>query len=230
MKRAVLAAVVAALATSVALPANAAAGSTFHGGCGYDTVARDPDSVPTTGTHTYTGVMDVLVELYSASPGDDPVSATVTCTVTVNGLPSSTARFAGTGVVTGAKRVSYRVSENDDVSVCTEIDYTSDDTPTVTECAVETMTMIPPQEITAVVDEVVDGWLGLCPALGDVTTATGHVDCHGRRVTGLPVATPAPECSDGIDNDLDGLTDYPADPYCWGPESDAEGLQVPPAP
>ena len=31
-----------------------------------------------------------------------------------------------------------------------------------------------------------------------------------------------PQCIDGIDNDGDGLTDFPADPSCWGNEDDAE--------
>ena len=31
-----------------------------------------------------------------------------------------------------------------------------------------------------------------------------------------------PECVDGIDNDGDGLTDFPADPSCWGNEDDHE--------
>jgi hypothetical protein len=43
-----------------------------------------------------------------------------------------------------------------------------------------------------------------------------------------PMSLPVPpECSDGVDNDLDGYVDYPADPDCWGPESDAEGLHLP---
>ncbi|MCR9098052.1 MAG: hypothetical protein NXI30_27855 [bacterium] len=33
---------------------------------------------------------------------------------------------------------------------------------------------------------------------------------------------PDPQCADGVDNDGDGLFDYPDDPSCWGPEDDAE--------
>ncbi|MEE9231079.1 MAG: NosD domain-containing protein, partial [Acidobacteriota bacterium] len=33
-------------------------------------------------------------------------------------------------------------------------------------------------------------------------------------------------CEDGIDNDLDGLIDYPADPGCTGPEDDREGGEI----
>lgn len=35
---------------------------------------------------------------------------------------------------------------------------------------------------------------------------------------------PAPECSDGHDNDLDGLTDYPQDPECLSPSHGTEGV------
>jgi hypothetical protein len=31
-----------------------------------------------------------------------------------------------------------------------------------------------------------------------------------------------PQCRDGVDNDLDGFTDYPADPGCSSPEDDSE--------
>ncbi len=48
-----------------------------------------------------------------------------------------------------------------------------------------------------------------------------------------PAPTPAPstglpECSDGIDNDGDGLIDYPADPGCESPEDDDESPVQPP--
>jgi hypothetical protein len=36
------------------------------------------------------------------------------------------------------------------------------------------------------------------------------------------VAT-VPECQDGLDDDGDGLTGYPADPACWGPAAPDEG-------
>lgn len=35
-------------------------------------------------------------------------------------------------------------------------------------------------------------------------------------------------CFDGVDNDLDGLIDYPQDPDCLSPEGDSEGVYVPP--
>jgi hypothetical protein len=37
-----------------------------------------------------------------------------------------------------------------------------------------------------------------------------------------PTPTPAPECSDGIDNDGDGDTDYPNDGRCLSPDDNSE--------
>ena len=39
------------------------------------------------------------------------------------------------------------------------------------------------------------------------------------------VPTPLPACNDGIDNDGDGLVDYPADVGCWDRDSDLENPQ-----
>ncbi len=36
-----------------------------------------------------------------------------------------------------------------------------------------------------------------------------------------------PDCMDGADNDLDGLTDHPADPDCTAPEDTSEAVKVP---
>ena len=38
----------------------------------------------------------------------------------------------------------------------------------------------------------------------------------------MAILPPRPQCSDGIDNDGDGLIDYPADPGCGGPDSVTE--------
>ena len=37
--------------------------------------------------------------------------------------------------------------------------------------------------------------------------------------------TPPPACSDGVDNDGDGLTDFPDDPGCWDAASIIESPQ-----
>ena len=39
-------------------------------------------------------------------------------------------------------------------------------------------------------------------------------------------AQPLPQCSDGIDNDGDGLVDFPADPGCFGPTDNDEFNQL----
>jgi hypothetical protein len=42
-----------------------------------------------------------------------------------------------------------------------------------------------------------------------------------------PTPTPAPQCSDGIDNDSDGLIDFPLDLGCTGPDDNDEGPDLP---
>ncbi len=39
-----------------------------------------------------------------------------------------------------------------------------------------------------------------------------------------PTRSPRPQCSDGIDNNGNGLVDYPADPGCYAPNDDTEDL------
>jgi calcineurin-like phosphoesterase family protein len=66
--------------------------------------------------------------------------------------------------------------------------------------------------------------------------ATGDVSFTSREATSnqpqLAVETtsggPQPACSDGIDNDLDGFTDYPADPGCTS-AADTDEANPPPA-
>jgi acid phosphatase type 7 len=48
-------------------------------------------------------------------------------------------------------------------------------------------------------------------------------------VESTPGGPPPPACSDGIDNDSDGLTDHPADPGCTGP-ADTDETDPPPPP
>jgi hypothetical protein len=51
----------------------------------------------------------------------------------------------------------------------------------------------------------------------------------GPSATPSPLPTPAPRCSDGADNDLDGFTDWPADPGCDSAADDDE-FNPPPTP
>jgi hypothetical protein len=65
---------------------------------------------------------------------------------------------------------------------------------------------VPPAALAEVIASGVDGLVGSGPHLLAAELA-------GR---------PEPQCSDGIDNNGDGLTDYPDDPTCASPEDDKE--------
>ena len=80
---------------------------------------------------------------------------------------------------------------------------------------------------TALTDLGVDlgGWQ-LIEATGisaDGTRIVGRgIDASGDPEAFLANLTPTPRCSDGADNDGDGLVDYPADPGCGSPNDDSE--------
>jgi hypothetical protein len=57
------------------------------------------------------------------------------------------------------------------------------------------------------------------PGGADVIIAEAVADYEGNPCL---AAVPKPQCSDGIDNDGDGKTDYPADPGCTGPNDNNE--------
>jgi hypothetical protein len=55
----------------------------------------------------------------------------------------------------------------------------------------------------------------------------GLVDAEDDGCRAPGDTTERADCSDGIDNDHDGLDDFPADPGCLGPDApveDADGL------
>jgi hypothetical protein len=52
----------------------------------------------------------------------------------------------------------------------------------------------------------------------------------GPSATPSPLPTPVPRCSDGADNDGDGLTDFPADPGCDSPTDNDEADPPTPEP
>ena len=58
----------------------------------------------------------------------------------------------------------------------------------------------------------------LCPWLSKLPDGTPSPE----NDKGLPVPHPVPECSDGIDNDKDGYTDYPDDFECFSANDDDE--------
>ena len=55
----------------------------------------------------------------------------------------------------------------------------------------------------------------------DITLA--HAEVGGLTCPGTDGTDGPPECSDGIDNDGDGVIDFPADPGCESPQDDSEG-------
>lgn len=64
---------------------------------------------------------------------------------------------------------------------------------------------------------------------GSVTaTITGAVVFVGQSVP--PAPTVPPECSDGVDNDLDGRPDYGSDPGCGSADDPTENSDTPPSP
>jgi hypothetical protein len=72
-------------------------------------------------------------------------------------------------------------------------------------------------------------WLGPYSNIVAATTLSPP-PTPGPSVTPSPLPTPAPRCSDGADNDLDGLTDWPADPGCESAADDDESDPPPPTP
>jgi hypothetical protein len=118
--------VAAALAAGPGVPAaHADGGSDYLGGCGY------------TATSTSNGWdADVRAEVvvYSTVPGDNPVSATVTCEIRVNGVPRHTLAWSGTVVIAGSDSVSFAATGSDLIEVCETVDYTSNGDPSVTTC------------------------------------------------------------------------------------------------
>lgn len=133
-----VAAAACALAFLVAPPAHAT-GSDFYDDCSFRTVTQDA----VTGPDVYTGYAYATVVLYSRDHGN-VVNATVTCQVLVNGVPQWSSSKWGSGAVAFADTVRYVATDVDDVDLCTTVDFTSDDTPTLTRCATTTTTEFPP--------------------------------------------------------------------------------------
>lgn len=119
-------------AALVAPPASAGS-ATYHGGCGFDAAA--------VGSGLLHGAMYAAVVVREAQLAmerrttESPVSADVTCDLLVNGVPTRTKTFSGTTVIAGATPLAYYQDEDDEVVLCTTVDYTSINAPTVTHCA-----------------------------------------------------------------------------------------------
>jgi hypothetical protein len=150
-----------ALAAAAVQPAFAGGDSTYAGGCGIagvsDITAESPD--------------EFTVAIYSRtvvySPTANPVSATVTCTIEVDGATVVSVPFSGTVVVAGWQLVRFHAAYDAVVRTCETVDY-ADATPTVTACPepIELFDDLPPLECPG---SCIPWWDGpdevICPVL-----------------------------------------------------------------
>lgn len=139
-----------ALVALPATPAKAAGDSLHRGDCSYDLVHTSLNE----SADEWDGVVYAAVAVYSPSSAA-PVSAIVTCHVLVDGIEQHTVSMSGTGVVAFADPMRVDVRDDQYLDVCTEIDFTSDDTPTVYDCGYYSEPF-PPQEVVDLIDDVFD--------------------------------------------------------------------------
>lgn len=149
-----------ALLTLTAAPAAAAGDSQFTHECYYDAVAVPDGRVGE--PETYTARMGVQTVVYSLSGA--PVSATVTCTLMVEGAVAHVATFSGTTLVAGSEQTTFASNAQTlDVVACTTVDF-GDDTPTWSECPYYTQPEYPPSDLYDLANDVLATVPGL-PAL-----------------------------------------------------------------
>jgi hypothetical protein len=142
---------VLALVATGTQPAHAGDNSQYAGGCVL-AAATDENGVVTT-PHDFAGALLGAVVLYSATPTDNPVSATLRCSVKVNGSEVASVESTGTVVVVaGPSQVAFHADHGDTVEVCTKVDF-DDATPTATSCSPATRTHVPPQEVIDLVNQ-----------------------------------------------------------------------------
>ena len=179
----------AAVTLAVAAPTSAAAptDSRSLGGCGYR-VVEDPTWQVGQPYH-YTGVVHAAAVLYAESDPARPVSATLTCYVTINGVPDDdVATFAGTGAVAGVAPVDYVLRDEDVLQLCERFEF-ADDTVTRTHCY-ETGggIQLPPQEVEDL--------------LSDAAEAAGSADAACDAVRTAPVPQLGRVLRTGDDGDV----------------------------
>lgn len=136
------------LCAAVAQPAAAHEPSTYEGGCGFESVTQEYAG----GENRFAGIAYAAVAVYSPGHGN-PVSATVTCEVTVDGVvqPTATVSGSGTGLVVAAGPIAFAVDWDSQVAMCETVDFTSDATPTVRVCEEPPRIVIPPSEYPQVI-------------------------------------------------------------------------------
>lgn len=141
MRKLAFAAVLCA-AIAVAPPAAFAADDSTHVGDCHMVASEDPLA----GGGFHTGAVDIKTVVTAATPSDNPVSATVTCWVLVNGRmnPGAIVQASGTGTVVGGGIVSFIAVPGDVVELCTAVAFTSNSTPSWEACVVFTLVPTPP--------------------------------------------------------------------------------------
>jgi hypothetical protein len=161
-----------------ATPAAAAADSTHYGDCHF-TLIGEPDN------DVWHGEIDVQTLVYSPTPEENPVSATVHCYFRVNGvrLDGPELTVPGTVAIAGAGVVHFAVDPVDYLEICTEVDFTSNATPTTVECQGPTPLPYPgPIDWWSIVDPLVCPVFAQLPALPPAvhTTPEGDVYVSGE--------------------------------------------------
>ena len=154
-----------ALLACAAAPAAAADDSHYLNGCYVDAVAVPTGQVGE--PETYTARIGAEIPVYSTS--GEPVSATVTCALRVRRVVVHEVSFSGTTVVVGSEWAEFSADLPLEVSTCTTVDFTSDDTPTRTVCPESQTYEFPPPVVWDVADVVVGSVPGdpeaLCTAV-----------------------------------------------------------------
>lgn len=123
---------------------HAAAAHHYRGGCGLD-ASTDPTQ-QIVNPDTFVGVLYASAVVYSDGAYANPVSATVTCTVKVNGVTRGTASFVGTVAVSGAAQTAFLATDSDITTVCTTVWFHGGGT--VQDCAYTSDVTFPPYEVT----------------------------------------------------------------------------------
>ena len=165
--------VVIAVALTTALsppsPATAATGSRYYGRCAV-TPVRPAGAGPTQQADLY-----AVTALFSTTPAGNPVTATVTCQVRVDGTVAASVGETGTAAVVVHGSVTWSADHTNVVEVCTVVDY-ADPTPTATHCG-QIGVYLPPQELLELLDamfvELADPVV--CPALKARAPGAGPV-------------------------------------------------------
>ena len=136
------------LCAAVAQPAAAHEPSTYEGGCGFESIAHEHVG----GADRYVGIAYAAVAVHSPDHGN-PVSATVTCEIEVDGVvePTAVVSGSGTGIVVAAGQIAFTAGLDSIVRLCETVDFTSDGTPTVRVCEEPPRIVIPPSEYPQVI-------------------------------------------------------------------------------